>query len=251
MKRYPIQLMAMDKTAHKAVRLLNTCKFDESTETDPSTFANHIVEGYRQILVLTEIEQKYMDALLIGLERCDEPIVVLPDLSDQESKIERLVSSGARVIVFPADSSVLDALSKTLRQLESLFYGNENANEIVVDHEDIYKTVKTGTVCRIYERDGEDFQKSVADIFENVINCTNVMGVYALFEVDEETPILEIAEAMQIIEDKVSEDAYLIFGTRLIKHESLEPKIEILTCFENFTNKINKSTVGNAVTSNR
>ena len=213
-KLYPIQVIALDKAAHKALDLSELSKFDEVLKSDVIHVSSVAVSDYHQIFVLSEWEESIMDELTDELYRAKEPIVLLSDILQETDYLKRLLLTGSRVIFSPSDSLVSVSLSQTLKTLELMFYGNGTEMEIAVDHQDIYTILKAGTISEFYESFGSDMGTTMMRVMNVPKRFNDVVSAYVLFEICEDFPIMEIAEAMNIVEEDIPEDSDIIFATR-------------------------------------
>jgi cell division GTPase FtsZ len=155
-----------------------------------------------------------MDGLIEELFHAKEPIVLLPDILKETNNLKRLLLTGARVIFPPSESLVSVSLSQTLKKLELMFYGNGTEMEISVDHQDIYAMLKAGTISEFYENSGSDIGTTMMRVMNVPRRFRDVVSAYVLFEICEDFSIMKIAEAMNIVEEDLSEESDIIFATR-------------------------------------
>ena len=213
-KLYPIQVIALDKISHQALDLAELKKFDDMIKIEPEQLASVTITDYHQIVVLSELNENIMDKIVEELSQLVEPIVIFPTTAKESDHVKQLLLMGVRVVYSYADSLVAVSLSQTLKILESVFYGNGSEMEIEVDHEDIYEVMGRGTLTEFYE----DSRSQVSVATMNALNIpegfSNVSGTYILYDIHEDLPMMQIAEAMKIVENKMPEDSGIIFGTR-------------------------------------
>lgn len=227
MKRYPLQLIALDESTHQAIKLLQSPKFDEVIEADLVHFPSQTLNR-RQILLLSNVDEENRDLLIERLQQCNEPILLLPDSFKQSEELKLLLSLGTRVILYRDDSLNSIHVAKTVEQLELFFYGTEDEAEIVVEYNDIYQIIDKGTISEISEQRGTNIYSCVASFFNVSKNFDNCSGVYILFQIPKEYTIVEIAEAMDVAYNLLPEDTDLIFATRHMVKKSGEIKVMAL-----------------------
>jgi hypothetical protein len=240
-KLYPIQVIALDKTAHQALDLVELSKFDEMLKSDTTHLSSVAVSDYHQIFVLSELEDTTMDGLNEELFRAKEPIVLLPDILKETNNLKRLLLTGTRVIFSPSESLVSVSLSRTLKKLELMFYGNGTETEIAVDHQDIYAMLKAGTISEFYESSGSDMGTSMMRVMNVPRRFRDVVSAYVLFEMCEDFSIMEIAEAMNMVEEDLSEESDIIFATRNTTTDENYVKITcLMSHYYDFANSLQK-----------
>jgi hypothetical protein len=240
-KLYPIQVIALDKTAHQALDLADLSKFDEMLKSDIAHLSSVAVNDYHQIFVLSELEDTTMDGLNTELFSAKEPIVLLPDSLKETDNVKRLLLAGTRVIFSPSESLVSVSLSQTLKKLELMFYGNGTEMEIAVDHQDIYAILKAGTISEFYESSGSDMGTSMMRVMNVPRRFRDVVSAYVLFEMCEDFSIMEIAEAMNIVEEDLSEESDIIFATRNTTTDENYVKITcLMSHYYDFANALQK-----------
>jgi len=86
--------------------------------------------------------------------------------------------------------------------------------EIAVDHEDMYAVIGGGTLTEFYEGSGADASVTTMKALNVPEGFSDVSGAYILYDIHEDFPIMEIMEAMEIVENLLPEDSGIIFGTR-------------------------------------
>lgn len=231
-KLYPIQVIALDTVAHQALDSAELSKFFETKKSDVTHLSSVSVSDYHQIYVLSELGDDIMDKLNNELDDTKEPIVLLPETLKETNNLKRLLLTGTRVIFSPSDSLVSISLSQTLQKLELMFYGNGGKMEISIEHQDIYSMLKAGTISEFYESSGSDMVTSMMHIMNVPRRFEDIVSGYILFEVCEDLPIMEIAEAMNIVEENIPEDSALIFATRNTITDENDIKITCLISYD-------------------
>lgn len=211
---YPIQLIALDKSAHQALDLAEPAHFAQTVKTDIPALFQKLVSGYRQVLVLSTLPDDETETLFNALREMEEPVVLLPESYQGSEVLKLLALGGVRVVLAPSDSLTSVSLSQALRLLEALLYGNDPENEMVVAHEDIYAVIPRGSVCELQESTGANLSLATLRMCNDPKGYQSVAGAYVLYYVAGEVPVMEISEAMEAVEGRLPEDAALIFGTR-------------------------------------
>jgi hypothetical protein len=182
-----------------------------------------------------------MDGLNTELFSAKEPIVLLLDSLKETDNVKRLLLAGARVIFSPSESLVSVSLSQTLKKLELMFYGNSTEMEIAVDHQDIYAMLKAGTISEFYESSGSDMGTSMMRVMNVPRRFRDIVSAYVLFEMCEDFSIMEIAEAMNIVEEDLSEESDIIFATRNTTTDENYVKITcLMSHYYDFANALQK-----------
>jgi len=213
-QHYPIQLIALDDTAQQAVDLAELTKFDQTLKSDLEKLSSTMISEHRQIIVLSQLTLDMADKLVGELSGAQDPIVILPDTVKETEEIKRLLLGGVRVIIAPSDTLLSISLSHALKIIESIFYGNGTENEIDTDHEDIYEVIRKSTITEFHESQGTELSMMMMKLFNIPQRLDDAVGVLILFDVHEERQIIEIAEAMDIAEEKLPKEAYILFETR-------------------------------------
>ena len=213
-KLYPIQVIALDKVAHQALELAELTRFDETVKAEPKQLASVVIGEYHQIFVLSELNDMVMREIEEELSQAEEPIVLLPRTAKESASVKKLLIIGVSVIFSSSDSLIAISLSHTLKMLELMFYENGTEMEISVDHKDIYAVMGRGTLTEFYENSGAYISNTTANMLNVPEGFSDVSGVYILYDVHEDLPIMEISEAMDILESKMPEESSIIFGTR-------------------------------------
>ncbi len=213
-KLYPIQVIALDKIAHQALELAELKRFDETVKAEPKQLASVAIGEYHQIFVLSELNDMVMQEIEEELSLAEEPIVLLPRTAKESENMKQLLLMGVRVVFSSSDSLVAVSLSHTLKMLELMFYENGTEMEIAVDYEDIYEVMGGGTITEFYENSGTHIAPTSMNLLNVPESFSDVSGVYILYDVHEDLPIMEIGEAMNIVESKMPEESRIIFGTR-------------------------------------
>ncbi len=212
---YPIQVIALDKTAHQALDLAELTRFDEVIKTEAKHLASKTISDYHQIFVLSELNDIVIEMLIYELSQAEEPIVLLPNTAKVSESLKQLLIMGIRVIFSSSDSLVSVSLSQALQMLESMLYGNETEMEIAVDHQDIYGILKKGTMSEFYESSGSDAVRTIVRTMNVPKRFDDVVSSLVLYEVAEDFPIMEIAKSMDtLVEDILPEECETIFATR-------------------------------------
>jgi len=211
---YPIQIIAFGEVAQQALELAELTRFDETLKIDIDALAEKMVSGYRQILVFSALQSNEAEILLASLKETEDPVVILPESYKESEVLKFLLLGGIRIILAPSNSLMSVSLSQALRLLEALYYGNDPELEVIVEHEDIYTVISQGTVTELHESNGANLSLATFRVCNEPKGYENVEGAYVLYYIQEELPIMEIAEAMDAVESRLPEDAGLIFGTR-------------------------------------
>lgn len=214
MQQYPIQLITLDKVAHQALELAGVTKFAQIDQTEMSRLSSTMIADYHHIVVLSALSDEGVQYLLEALGQAEDPIVVLPDTLRETEEMKQLLLGGIRVVLSPTDTLVAVSLSQTLERVESLFYADNTEMEIEVDHKDIYVVIPQSTISEFYESVGTDVRTTAVRALNRPKSFDDVAGAYVLYTIHEDHPIVEVVESMEIIEEKLHEEANVIFGTR-------------------------------------
>ena len=211
---YPVQVIALDIVAHQAVDLAELQHFTEVQKIERKELAARAIQEQHQILVLSDISIPILNEIYSELSEMEDPIMLLPKREQDDKAIKELILLGVRVVFAPSDTIVSFSLSQILKTLEMIFYGQNSKNEIVTDHKDIYTVLGKSTVTEFYESDGDNMSTVMMNALNTPRGFSDVTGVLALFEVSEDYPIIDVAEAMDILEELMPEECGIIFETR-------------------------------------
>jgi len=75
---YPIQVLALDHTAHQAVDLAELNHFADVAKIEPKELANTAIKDHHQILVLSELTMPVLSEFDVELSEMEDPIVLIP-----------------------------------------------------------------------------------------------------------------------------------------------------------------------------
>lgn len=165
-------------------------------------------------MVFSELDMQILNEIGYELSQMEEPIVLLPKREQNGEEVKQLILLGVRIIFAPADTIVSFSLSQTLKNLEMIFYGEDGEFEVTVEHKDLYEILCKGTVTEFYESDGHHMPTVIMTALNTPKGLSDVCGVLTLFEITEDYPIMNVAEAMDIIEELMPEESGIIFETR-------------------------------------
>ena len=213
-ENYPIQLIALDETAQQALELASLSKFDHILKSDLEKLSSVLVEDHHHILILSQLSDKIAETVISELSNSEDPIIILPDTVWETEELKQLLLGGMRVILSPSDTLLSISLSHTLEIIQSLFYGNETENEIVLEHSDIYEMIWKSTITELHESSGTDLSTTMMRLFNLPRRLDDVVGAIILFTVHEDRSILEISEALDVAEAQLPDEAYVLFTTR-------------------------------------
>jgi hypothetical protein len=214
MQTYPLQVIAMDRVARHAVELAELTHFEEVGETLPSELAQKPVSGHRQIFVFSEVNDERVETLAQYFSQLEEFIVIVPQALETSEMIKQLVLMGARVFLASSSTVLSLSLAQVLQALEKVFYPDGREEEISVEHKDIYTVLGKGTVVDYYEEGGGSFQSIIMRTLNFPKGMYDIHGALALFEIPDEFPLIEIAEALDIMESILPEEIGIMFVTR-------------------------------------
>jgi hypothetical protein len=248
MQTYAIEIVALDSSAGQAIDLAEPIRFDNVIKTDLKHFSEKITHGYRQILLLSKLDTSIFSEIKDKLSKLEEPIIILPQQTKQSEEIKQLVLMGVRILFTSSENITMFSLSQTLRILQMVFYENDSDMEVSVNHSDIYEVIGKGTVTEFLEESGSN----VSTVMMNTINTpksfSDTYGVITLFEISETLPLIQIAEALDIIEDVLPETSSIVFVTRNIQKKLKDIKITCMVSrYIDFTLSLQKE-INNAET---
>ena len=211
---YPIQVIALDSTAHQAVEISELTEFTTVEKIELKDLAATAIKEHHQILVFSELTMPILNEIEYELSQMEDPIILFPKKEPKNEEIKRLILMGARIVFAPSDTIASFALSQTLKLFEIIFYGTNSDMEIVTDHKDVYEVIGRSTISEFYESDGYNSSTVMMSTINTPRGFSDVCGALALFEVSEAFPIIEIAEAMDVMEEILPEESGILFETR-------------------------------------
>ncbi len=211
---YPIQVIALDDTAQQALDLAELTRFDQLLKSDLETLSSKMISEYHQVIVLSQLTANTTTILANELTNNEDPIIILPDTLQETQEVKQLLLDGIRVIVTPSDTLLSISLSHTLKIIESLFYGNGTESEIDIDHKDIYEVIKRGTITELHESKGVDIPTTMMRLLNTPQGYDDAAGAIFLFALHEDRSLMEISESMDIAEDKLPKEAYILLESR-------------------------------------
>lgn len=220
----PIQLFALDPLARQALKYHPPLYFEEIIECD-------LVElqpknTHRQILLLSQLNSNTLALLLHKLDRCNDPIIILPE-SFSNSKELLQIATKARILLSPTDSLISLHLAETLKQLQIFLYSKNGISDIQIDQEDVYSCMQPNTISRILEHSGQDALSAIKTLTNHLSNFKSVTSLLLLFHLDMHTPLLDISNALAYLEESLTSEPLIIFGTQI----SQINQIKITTLF--------------------
>ena len=214
LQRYNLQVIAVDEVARQALEFAEPLGFDKRGFVEPDKLSQEIVAEHRVILVASELTEGLMSAISAEHSSLEEFMIILPESKRDEDMLRRLVLMGGRVLFSPSDNLTVLSLSQALQMLEKVFYASDREREIEVDHEDIYMVMGRGTLNEYRVETGSRIETVTVRTLNSPERSSDIYGVMILFEVSEDFPILEIAEAMDSVEKLLPDDCSVIFQTR-------------------------------------
>lgn len=233
METYNLQLIAVDETAQQAIELSGVQKFRERSHTTLSKLSSVMIGDHRHILVLSSLDMEISLELLKILSGSENTIVVLPDTFSDSEAVKKLILNGIRVLLSVTNSMLSLSLAQTLGTLERLFYGSESENEITLEHHDIYTVIGKGTLTEFYESEGQDVTVTMINMLNIPKSFDDVSGAVFLIALDEDMPLLEVVQALEVAHAKFPENVDLVFGT---KNHSLKNQVKITAMVSRYYN---------------
>ncbi len=228
MKRYPIQVITFDEVSHRAVDMAEIEKFDSVSKVEPKQLSSAIIEDYHQILVLEKPTEETIHQIAEQFETMNEPIAIVPDAYRESEEVKNMLLMGIGVILCESEPLTSLSLANMLNKIDLVFYTADEDADIRADHEDIYEVLGRGTLIESYEESGSDVSAVTLSLFNDPKGFKDAYGAYIIFEVHEDLPALKIAEAMEIAEGLIGEDAFIIFATRTNQREKESVKVSAL-----------------------
>jgi hypothetical protein len=226
-QRYPLQVIALDTAAHQSIDLAELARFDKTIKAEIGQLPQLDTQGYRQIIVLSEFDADILDRIEGALSKLEEPIVLLPEQSLESKALKRLVLGDIRIFFASSDNLQSFALAHILKILETLFYCNDEESEVTTDYDDLYTVIGRGTITRCYEGRGSNLPVVTMETLNIPEGFKEATGVVTLFEIDANYPMLDVADALDLIEKRVPEECSLLFETRATQKD---PSVSKLTC---------------------
>ncbi len=238
---YPIQVIALDKASHQALDLVELKKFSEVSKIEAGKLSASIIEGHYQVLLLSELDDTILSEIISEYPQMNEPIIMMPSIDEESASLKSLRIMGFRIIFTSDDTIDSISLANALGRVENFFYGNDSDMEISVDHEDIYTVINRGTATQFDEESGRDISVTALSLFNTPKGFSDTTGVYILFEVSEDFPLLNISEAMDIVENILPKSCDIVFGTRVSKKNTDSVKIvSMVSRYADFSRLVQK-----------
>ncbi len=228
MQYYKIQIVTVDESARQAVGLASLSRFDKITFGETGGLAREIVAEHRVILVVSDLTVEVVQAIASEIASLDDFMIVLPGQERDEEILKHLILMGGRVVFGPSDTISSLSLSQTLQLLERVFYGNDTENEIAADHEDLYTVMDRGTLTEFHSETGSQIETVTTRVLNMPGRLSDVCGATILFDIEEDFSILEVSEAMEIVERLLPEESSILFQTRNDKAVKEEVGVTVL-----------------------
>jgi len=143
-----------------------------------------------------------------------DSLIVIPN--------ERLLQTVEKNLGIKESFQMVDSvLSRAVNGISTVILGNGEA-DINLDFSD-FKTVMThkgSSLMSIGASQGEDastfaLENALTSALLDDVDITGAMGALIHFEMNSEYSLVELGASMEVIEDKISEDADVIFGTTI------------------------------------
>ena len=222
---YRFQLITLDESAKQAIQMEELIHFQETSHTEIEQLEHVLVSGYHHILiasVLNEQDLSFLESLFVEMK---EPILVIP--SSVEKNIYRsLLAIGYRVVLSPAETLTVVALSQTLRQLEYFFYVAEGEDDVGISHENLYALLQKRSLIVMYESDSVSASFGIMDVLNRSdIQVEDVLGAYIVFEIDEEAQESVFSEAMAMAQTRLPEYTDIFYGVKVKKRHGVGVKL--------------------------
>jgi len=237
---YPIQIIALDETAHKACEIASLSRFDKISFTDSKSLSLTTLKGYRQIIVLSELNENIFADIKEELLLLENPIIIMPDNFDRLYELNLLLLMGIRVVLSPMENLTSISLSNELNRVEKCFYADESKDDVVLDHKEIYELIPKSSAIKFYENSNQNIAKATMSALNDVDGFSNVISMLVLFETYEDTAITEIADALKFVETILPHDSSILFKTRTIKANETPRVICMANLYLNFKQFIQK-----------
>jgi len=237
---YPIQIIALDETAHKACEIASLSRFDKISFTDSKSLSLTTLKGYRQIIVLSEINENILENIKSELLLLEDPIIIMPDNLDKVYELNILLLMGVRVIFYPIENLTSISLSNELNRVEKCFYADESKDDVVLDHKEIYELIPKSSAIKFYENSNQNIARATMSALNDLDGFGNIISMLVLFETYEDTAITEIADALNFVEKILPRDSSILFTTRTIKANETPKVICMANCYLDFKQFVQK-----------
>jgi hypothetical protein len=225
-----IQFIAIDEVANQALDIATLLETSEVLKVDKGKLSQSCVSEYQQIVVVSKLDIDIATVLQDTLENVKYPIVIYPEQAELSDELELLLNTNIILVSVKINSLVSVELSKVVKSLESIL-SSGNENEITADEDDIFSILSPHSINKLYFSQAKNAQLATMRAVSQIKHLSTVNGIICQFHIKPDLSLMEISDAMDILDNKTHEEAGIIFQTR---ENNMDDNVELIICVSNY-----------------
>jgi hypothetical protein len=235
-----IQFIAIDEVANQALDIATLLKSSEVLKIDKEKLAQSCVSDFQQIVVVSELDMNVATLLSETFEEANHPIIVYPEQFELSNALKLLLETNISLVSVKIDSLTSVEFSKVIKALETIL-SDGNENEINADEDDIFSILKPHSINRLYFSQAKNAQLAIMKILNKIKYLNSADGVICQFHIKSDAPLMEISDAMDILDYKTHDEAGILFQTRENKTTNNAESIILVNNHYSFAPMIQKN----------
>ena len=211
----PLHYFAVDDIAAKALRQANAPKSDARHYLSPGDITRALPTGARPIVVASKLDEALAATLENVLKKSHHPILLYPDDYKFDRPLKRLLKSNIILIPIENDSLMHVSLIKNIEALHTIMTPTDEEEDYSLAEEDLNALFIPGALNALWIAEAGNAVRAVYGIVNRPrMAFKETDAVLCTFVSDPNVSLLEITDAVKLLESRVHEMTHVLYQVR-------------------------------------
>ena len=210
----PLHFFAVDETAAKALQQVTGIPESRKQTVRPSQIAEKAA-GSRPVIVASKLDMALADVLHTTLRDADHPFLLYPDDYKFDRPLKRLLKSNVVLVPIENDSLMHVSLIKNIEGLYTILTETDEEEDYSLAEEDLDALFIPGALNALWIAEASNAVRAVYAIVNRPrMAFKETDALLCTFQTDPRTTLLEITDAVKVLESRVHEMTHVLYQVR-------------------------------------
>ncbi len=210
----PLHFYAVDDTAAKALRQVSHIPQARRRELRAEEVAKELGTK-RGVIVASRLDDALAQTLVRTLKDANRPVLLYPDDYKFDKPLKRLLKSNVILVPIENDSLMHVSLIKNIEALYTIFTESDEEEDYSLADEDLDALFIPGALNALWIAEASSAVRAVYGIVNRPrMAFKETDALLCTFETDPDISLLEITDAVKLLESRVHEMTHVLYQVR-------------------------------------